>query len=424
MKRTTCARLAAIALVAMTTNATAQDSFSVPTVRWARGIAGSGDRIWVAGGTEGLFALRRGEAPRIVEGPRSADALGVSPSGVVVVADRSSLHRLEGDRWSRGPTIPDGRFGDRVEAIHVADDGTVIAMARYGGLHIWSGRGRRVRTVSYGEGEHEASFLAVAGDRAFVTGPDRLLLEIRASRAQRPAWADAAFAALDADYQQLSAMWVAPDGHPWVGTNARRVLEVDLESDSVRVHPVEAFGRVNVISGAAGKVVVAAQSEIVVLQGDARHRVPGRYSFAEGLYVDEPTNTLYVSNRDGVAAIDLASMQPTASEPVAAIRAATVSEPSSGGDVASAMREQGLRIENMQAGCGMIPAMAIAARAQQAAGRCIRPGQSATVNLDIRNGRVTQIHTEGAAARCVQRRLRTLRVPAAQRCTATFTIAH
>ena len=90
----------------------------------------------------------------------------------------------------------------------------------------------------------------------------------------------------------------------------------------------------------------------------------------------------------------------------------------------------GVRIENLNAsGCGLIGAMAIAARAQEAAGQCVPSGVSVNVEMTLRNGRprgAVQVTGGNARARrCAQRRLRAMRVPgAAPSCQVTLTVAH
>lgn len=57
----------------------------------------------------------------------------------------------------------------------------------------------------------------------------------------------------------------------------------------------------------------------------------------------------------------------------------------------------GIRIENLNASnCALIGAMAIAARAQEAAAECIHAGQSVRRRATLRNGRPTQVTVTGA----------------------------
>ena len=413
--------------------------FVLPEVRWANGIAGAGGQLFVAGGNEGLIALAPGQAPRRLTGPRAAIAVAAR-EGAVVVADRDrTLHLFRGEAWTRGPRAPEGRFGDDIEAVAFTAEGGVWALSRYGGAHFWDGRRPRLRTVAL---EGEAKHLAVAGERVFVTGRDRMLVEIRDGRATRPGFADAAEQALARDYQTFGALWVSPaSGHLWIGTNGRRVLEVDLEADRVRVHDLPVFGQIGAIAGAsvdgAEWVVVGAQSELVLLRGGAVVALPGRFSFPEGLAVHAPSRHLFVANRDGVQAVDLEAGRVVDAPTVAARAASTTTAPTSGGGdegaAASAMASSaggggrgGLRVENMNvSGCGLIPAMAIAARAQEAAGRCVPAGGSVRISLQTRGGRARRVEVEvdGRPQQCARRRLRALRVPAAPRCDATFTLA-
>ncbi|MCC7541476.1 MAG: hypothetical protein IT379_34985 [Deltaproteobacteria bacterium] len=421
---------------------------AIPQVRWAKGIAADASRVWIAGGNEGLILLTRGAPPRRVVGPGSVVAIGLGRTGAVVVAGYDGrLHRIEGDRWTRGPEVQPAGSRDRVVGIAVADDGAAFVATETTGLVSWSSRG--VSAVPYGVAGARAHALVLASDgTAYVTGRERLFLEIRGGRVQAPPFAAAAMQALEAEHEELGAMWISPStGRLWIGTNGRRLLEVDRARGAVTVHSMPSFGMVRAIvgygTGADETLVVAAQSEIAVRRDGRFAQLPGTYSFAEGLVVEPGTDTLWVANRDGVHRIALRERRVIPSSPVpvtAEMPTVSVPDPAAAtgpGPAPSATdppptapptdppdaRRSGPRLQVVRmSGCGLLGALALTAQVQRAAS-CVRSGQSVEVDVEIRGGRAARLDVSGprASASCVRARLRRLRVPA-DRCEATVRV--
>lgn len=431
---TTMGRLLAAVLLFVPSLAAAQPApLTLPQVGWANGIAGAGDRVWVAGSNQGLIELAPGQAPRRITGPRSATAIAASEHVVVVAEWDRTLHVVRDGQWTRGPTPPEGRFGDHVAALAISARGTIFALAESGGLHTWDGRGRRVRTVAL-SGENEARHLALAGERAYVTGDHRMLLEVQGRRARRPAFANAVMNALDRDYQELGALWVSPTtGHLWIGTSADRVLEVDLGTNRVTVYDTGLFGLAQQITGTVidgdEVVVVAAQSDLATVSGGQVSPLAGDYVFLEGMYVQASTQILYVASRDGVRAISLRDRRPIEATPVEVTTASTESAPPSAGTGSApppSAEGGGVRFEDvrLEGQCGLFGTMALIAQAQERAGRCVAARQSVTVHLDVRGSRARTVEAEGPPAACVRRRLARLPVPGAPRCDVRFRMVH
>lgn len=426
--------------------------YAVPRVRWAKGIAASADRIWIAGGNEGLIVLSRGEPPRRVVGPEAAVAIGASRSGTIaVIGYDGRIHRVQGDRWTAGPNLSSGGML-RVAGLAIADDGAVHVATEEGGFASWTARG--VTTVPYGRQRARVHGFVLAPDgTAYVTGRERLFLEITDGQARVPSFAAAAFQALAADYEELGAMWVSPSsGRLWIGTSGRRLLEVDRARGTVTVHTVPAFGMMRVIvgygSGADETIIVAAQSEIVVRRRGTTSTVPGSFSFPEGMHVEPRSETLWIVNRDGVhrfslresrllpaTAVAVTAELPTVSivapdapvtrQPPADPAAPTTTEsPRAPDPQRPPPPRDGVRLHVVSLRhCGVLGAVTVSAQVQPA-GTCLRPGQSVELDLGIAAGRATRIEVRGAprsVVSCVRSRLRRMRV-LADRCEASFRI--
>lgn len=404
-------------------SAVAQDAFPIPSIDWAKGIHGHGDMLWVAASNQGLLEIARGGAVARVADIRSAIAVGGHEDVVVTAGYDKQLWRRRNGRWERGPVVPEIRFGDGVQAIVVAPNGDAYIAARYA-LHRW--RGNRLQTFN---AERELQTVAFADGRAFTGGRDSLY-ELREGSLQNATFHDALRDELGGRAPAATGLFVADD-HLWIAVASRKLAEVDLASNRVAFHTHPLFGSVRSFASAGGRLFIGAQSEIGVLEGTGFRQFGTRVSFPEGFHLDG--STLYVTNRDGLTAIDAGAGSPIV-RPVAQITTSTTSS-SMSSSMSSAMsstmsaQASGVRIENLNAsGCGLIGAMAIGARAQEAAGRCVAAGQSVNVRMTLQNGRPTSVTVTSDVARarsCAQRRLRRMRVPgAAPSCEVTLTVAH
>lgn len=408
----------------VSSSAMAQDAFPIPAIDWAKGIHGHGDTLWVAASNQGLLEIARGGAVTRVPNVRSAIAVGGYGDTVVTAGYDKQLWRRRNGRWERGPVVPEIRFGDGVQAIVVAPNGDVFIAARYA-LHVWSGN-RALQTFN---AERELQTVAFAKGRTFAGGRDSLY-ELRDGSLAEATFHAALRDELGGRAPGATAMWVDEDEHLWIALASRKLAEVDLDSNRVAFHTHPLFGSVRSFASAGGRLFIGAQSEMGVLEGTGFRQFGTRLSFPEGFYLDGAT--LYVTNRDGLTAIDVGAGSPIV-RPVAqiAIASSTSMSSSTSAMSSSSMGSQasGIRIENLNAsGCGLIGAMAIGARAQEAATECVAQGQSVSVRMTLRNGRPTSVAVTSdvpRARRCAQRRLQRMRVPgAAPSCSVTLDIVH
>ena len=412
-----------IVMEAFVASASAQDAFPIPSIDWAKGIHGHGDVLWVAASNQGLLEIARGGSVTRIPNIRSAIAVGGHEDTVVTAGYDEQLWRRRNGRWERGPVVPEIRFGDGVQAIVVAENGDVYIAARYA-LHVWRGN-RALQTFN---AERELQTVAVAKGRVFTGGRDSIY-ELRDDSLQNTTFHDALRDELGGRAPRATGLWVDQDEHLWIGLANRKLAEVDLDSNRVSFHTHPLFGSVRSFASAGGRLVIGAQSEMGVLEGTGFRQFGTRLSFPEGFYLDG--STLYVTNRDGLTAIDVGAGSPIV-RPVAQITTSSMAASmtsSMTSSMSSMAQASGVRVENLNAsGCGLIGAMAIAARAQEAAGQCVATGQSVSVRMTLRNGRPTSVAVTSDVTRaraCAQRRLRRMRVPgAAPSCEVTLDIAH
>ncbi len=408
------------------TSAHAQDAFPIPSIGWAKGIHGHGDTLWVAASNDGLLELTRGGSAQRVADIRSSIAVGGHEDTVVTGGYDRQLWRRQNGRWQRGPVVPEIRFGDRIQQIVVASNGNIYIAGRYA-LHAWIGN----RALQSYNAERELQSVTVAGGRVFVGGRDSFY-ELREGSLQQATFHAALRDLVGGRAPAATALHVDEDDHLWIALSNRTLVEIDLASDRVTRHAHPLFGAVRNIASNNGRVFIGAQTNLGVFEGTGFRQFPARVTFPEGFYLDG--NTLYVTNRDGLSAIDVGAGNPIV-RPVAQVQTSSsmssmnsMSSMTSMTTAANSSSMSGIRIENLNASnCGLIGAMAIAARAQEAAAECIPAGQSVDVQMTLRNGRPTQVTVTGPARaqRCAQRRLRRMRVPgAAPSCDVRLTVAH
>ncbi len=445
------ALVVACAGVLITARASAQSTgdFATPAFRWPKGVWGDGaDRLYIAGGNEGLVLVQRGDAPRAFGGPRAANAVsgvGTGDAATVVVIGYEQVGRYRGGHWTLVARPPEARFADHLQDVAVGPDGTAYIASQYGGLHIWDGGS--FRTAPYPERVEAGAVAVTPQGRVFVTGRDGVLLELAGQRMQDAPFRDAARHALTAN-GSFDALWVSPTTqHLWIGTNERALLEVDLATGNVQSHAVQLFGSIRAITGAptqAGeRIVVAAQSELGILEAGRFRRLAASIVFMEGMHVDVATDSLYAVNRDGVRRVPLATGQiaATTAAPVTAAATAgggtgggasstttTTTTMGSGSGGATGRARGGLRIENVNAtGCDMLGLLALVAQIQQAAGACIPVGSAVDVRLALAGPRTTALSATpaGPQAACVQRTVGATRLLSVGRaCNVSFRIAH
>lgn len=244
---------------------TGQVSYSPSSIRGITAIGGGGrgEALTIAaiGEDGGVIAWRRGgwevaQAPTIEREPLRA--LVIDEAGRIYAAgERHALYVKDGDAW----------------AIH-----------RYPRSEVTRASVRAIARIGDGG-------LLLAGDGG-------LLLTFKDGVTRRYTLPAGALAG------DLQAAWASPGGEALWLISKTDLIRVDLRRGTARSVDVPSFGQVRALAGvstpAGDRLLVAAQSELSIHDGDRFLRVAGDYVFAEGLAIDPIDGSLYVASRDGL----------------------------------------------------------------------------------------------------------------------------
>lgn len=273
---------------------------------WLHGVWGDGGVLAV----QDLFGVRAicrsGQVvPMSTPKYEHLEALGGGgPAGAPVIAavgEAGAVLVWGGARpgFERAPVIEaEGLVGVTVDAagrIYAAGerhavyvrDGAVWAVHRYPGA-----TAPAVRAIA-----------ALGPGRVLMVGEEGLVLTYRDGVVRR---LNLPTGALTGD---LKALWVSPSGSAWIvgdGSLAR----LDVQRGAVISVPIPLSGpAAAAITGVATPqgdvVVVGGMNDLALYDGERFLRIPGEYSFPEGLHLDGHEGALYVAHRDGLRRIGL-----------------------------------------------------------------------------------------------------------------------
>jgi len=269
---------------------------------WANGIWSDGaGTLWLLrGGT--VLELQRGatEPCRHETGVWGGDGiagLGVGAGAILAVwAEGGKVMVKKGDRFA--PIAP---AGGKITALAVSSQGEVVAASERD-LRVWDGRVWTAYAYPPGVSQVGDIVRGQPGELLLVTAGHHILRF--ADRALREiAVPDMPAAPYD---DRLPKGWY--DGASqtlWLSSIARQVVAVDLSQDppTTRTFTTEVFGSPRALSGIQGtsQVVLAGQSDVVLLEDGATVSKLGGVTFAEGLVIDRHEPAAYFANRDGIA---------------------------------------------------------------------------------------------------------------------------
>lgn len=279
---------------------------------WAHDVWGDGaNRLFVAGGGDGLFELQRG-GPALRHRPLGTvsklDGRGAGEGVELVVSDGNSVARYRANQWSvlRLPDLSCGFGCSRVEDVAMGGDGSIFVALAEGGLLTWSPN-NAVQVLSYPSAFEAEQVVVTREQRVFVRS--RFTVLERTANALSPAFFAPQVSGADA---RLGLLWQHPTTQQlWLGASGT-LWEISLANNTVRRHAFSLFGRLNAVASVrAGteRLLLAAQSDLAFWEQDRTLRLSAEVVFCEGLYTDEVLGHVYSVNRRGIRRFRLTDIE-------------------------------------------------------------------------------------------------------------------